>query len=102
MYVSQLVYGDQKAAFLLPWRRHFNLNDAQVGGGHGPGGCAVARNILALRGRAVSSVSLHMHEERVVIPAERWAATQFRVKNWLAQLYMDPLPCWASVSGSLV
>lgn len=31
IYVSQLVYGDQKTAFLLPWRRHFNLNDAQVG-----------------------------------------------------------------------
>mmetsp|Transcript_30974 Transcript_30974/g.68639 ORF Transcript_30974/g.68639 Transcript_30974/m.68639 type:complete len:1037 (+) Transcript_30974:146-3256(+) len=30
VYVSQLVYGDQKAAFLLPWRRHFNLTEAQL------------------------------------------------------------------------
>lgn len=30
IYVSQVVFGDQKAAFLLPWRRTFNLNDAQV------------------------------------------------------------------------
>uniref|UniRef100_A0A7S0S6E9 Uncharacterized protein n=1 Tax=Chlamydomonas leiostraca TaxID=1034604 RepID=A0A7S0S6E9_9CHLO len=30
IYVSQLVFGDQKAAFLLPWRRHFNITDAQV------------------------------------------------------------------------
>jgi gamma-glutamyl phosphate reductase len=30
VYVSQLIYGDQKAAFLLPWRRHFNLTEAQL------------------------------------------------------------------------
>ncbi len=30
MYVSQLVFGDQKAAVLLPWRRHFNVTDAQI------------------------------------------------------------------------
>lgn len=28
--MSQVVFGDQKAAFLLPWRRTFNLNDAQI------------------------------------------------------------------------
>jgi hypothetical protein len=26
----QLVFGDQKTAFLLPWRRLFNITDAQV------------------------------------------------------------------------
>lgn len=30
IYISQVVFGDQKAAFLLPWRRTFNLNDAQI------------------------------------------------------------------------
>lgn len=30
IYVSQLVFGDQKAAFLLPWRRYFSITDAQV------------------------------------------------------------------------
>lgn len=30
IYVSQLLFGDQKAAFLLPWRRVFNLNDSQL------------------------------------------------------------------------
>ena len=30
VYVSQLVFGDQKAAFLLPWRRHFTLTEAQL------------------------------------------------------------------------
>jgi hypothetical protein len=30
IYVSSLVYGEQKAAFLLPWRRVFDLSDAQL------------------------------------------------------------------------
>lgn len=30
IYVSQLVFGDQKAAFLLPWRKNFNLTEAQI------------------------------------------------------------------------
>jgi len=30
IYLSYLVFGEQKAAFLLPWRRVFNLTDAQV------------------------------------------------------------------------
>ncbi|MEW5315412.1 MAG: hypothetical protein WDW38_006843 [Sanguina aurantia] len=30
IYVSQLVFGEQKAAFLLPWRRTFNLTDSQL------------------------------------------------------------------------
>lgn len=30
IYVSQLVFGDQKSAYLLPWRRLFNITDAQV------------------------------------------------------------------------
>ena len=30
IYVSSLVFGDQKAMFLLPWRRVFDLSDAQL------------------------------------------------------------------------
>ncbi|GBF94257.1 110 kDa translocon of chloroplast envelope inner membrane [Raphidocelis subcapitata] len=30
IYLSYSVFGDQKAAFLLPWRRVFNLNDSQL------------------------------------------------------------------------
>ncbi len=30
--MSNLVFGDRQAAFLLPWGRVFGLNDAQVGG----------------------------------------------------------------------
>eukprot|EP00951_Prasinocladus_malaysianus_P042434 scaffold514730_cov45-Prasinocladus_malaysianus.AAC.1 len=30
IYVSALVFGDQKAAFLLPWKRLFNITDAQI------------------------------------------------------------------------
>ena len=30
VYVSQLIFGDQKAAFLLPWRQHFTLTEAQL------------------------------------------------------------------------
>jgi Chloroplast envelope transporter len=30
IFISNLVFGDQKAAFLLPWRRTFNLTDSQL------------------------------------------------------------------------
>jgi hypothetical protein len=30
IYLSYSVFGEQKAAFLLPWRRVFNLNDSQL------------------------------------------------------------------------
>ena len=30
IYVSQVVFGDQKAAFLLPWRKHFPITEAQI------------------------------------------------------------------------
>ena len=30
IFVSALVFGDQQAAYLLPWKRVFNLTDAQV------------------------------------------------------------------------
>lgn len=30
IYVSTIVFGERRAAFLLPWRRIFNLTDAQL------------------------------------------------------------------------
>ena len=30
IFVSNLVFGDQKSAFLLPWRRVFGLTDSQL------------------------------------------------------------------------
>lgn len=30
IYVSTQVFGDKKSAFLLPWKRHFDLTDAQI------------------------------------------------------------------------
>jgi hypothetical protein len=30
IYASALLFGDQKAAFLLPWKRMFNITDAQL------------------------------------------------------------------------
>ena len=30
IFVSGLVFGEQKSAFLLPWRRVFNMTDSQV------------------------------------------------------------------------
>lgn len=30
VYLSSLVFGDAKSAFLLPWRRHFTLTEAQL------------------------------------------------------------------------
>jgi Chloroplast envelope transporter len=30
IFISNLAFGDQKAAFLLPWRRVFGITDAQL------------------------------------------------------------------------
>ena len=30
IFISGLVFGDQKSAFLLPWKRVFNMTDSQV------------------------------------------------------------------------
>jgi len=49
IYVSNLVFGDRQAAFLLPWGRVFGLTDAQVGvwmGASGPRGGGAAGMVL--------------------------------------------------------
>jgi hypothetical protein len=60
VYVSQLVFGDQKAAFLLPWRRVFNLTDAQL--------------FVARRDNARAIFNQHMQAQGGELLAERCAA----------------------------
>lgn len=50
MYVSYIVFGDQKAAFLLPWRRVFNLTDAQLFVARRDNARAIFSGYLAARG----------------------------------------------------
>ncbi|GFR49409.1 hypothetical protein Agub_g11462 [Astrephomene gubernaculifera] len=50
IYVSQVVFGDQKSAFLLPWRRTFNLNDAQIFVARRDNARAIFRQFLEARG----------------------------------------------------
>ncbi|GIL58607.1 hypothetical protein Vafri_13622 [Volvox africanus] len=50
IYISQVVFGDQKAAFLLPWRRTFNLNDAQIFVARRDNARAIFRQYLEARG----------------------------------------------------
>lgn len=57
VYLSYIVFGDQKAAFLLPWRRVFNLTDAQL--------------FVARRDNAKAVFSSHLAARGGEFPAER-------------------------------
>ncbi|KAF8060559.1 SULTR2 [Scenedesmus sp. PABB004] len=50
VYLSYIVFGDQKAAFLLPWRRVFNLTDAQLFVARRDNARAIFTGHLAARG----------------------------------------------------
>ena len=50
IYVSTLVFGDQKAAFLLPWRRVFGMSDAQLYIARRDNAKALFRSLLDARG----------------------------------------------------
>eukprot|EP00879_Flechtneria_rotunda_P009976 GHRR01010432.1.p1 GENE.GHRR01010432.1~~GHRR01010432.1.p1 ORF type:complete len:735 (+),score=296.51 GHRR01010432.1:437-2641(+) len=50
VYVSYIVFGDQKAAFLLPWRRVFHLTDAQIFVARRDNARAIFSGYLAARG----------------------------------------------------
>ena len=50
IYVSTLVFGDQKAAFLLPWRRVFGMSDAQLYIARRDNAKALFRSLLEARG----------------------------------------------------
>lgn len=50
IFVSNLVFGDQKAAFLLPWRRTFNLTDSQLAVARRDSAKALFKSFLDERG----------------------------------------------------
>jgi hypothetical protein len=57
IYLSYIVFGDQKAAFLLPWRRVFNLNESQL--------------VVARRDNAKAIFSQHLAAQGGDLPADR-------------------------------
>lgn len=67
IYVSQVVFGDQKAAFLLPWRRTFNLNDAQI--------------FVARRDNARAIFRQFMEAKGGMLPADRHFLRELREKQ---------------------
>ncbi|PNW77802.1 hypothetical protein CHLRE_10g452450v5 [Chlamydomonas reinhardtii] len=73
IYVSQVVFGDQKAAFLLPWRRTFNLNDAQIFVARRDNARAIFRQFLEARGGA--------------LPADRHFLRELREKQTAIKLF---------------
>ncbi|EFJ41589.1 hypothetical protein VOLCADRAFT_98450 [Volvox carteri f. nagariensis] len=72
IYVSQVVFGDQKAAFLLPWRRTFNLNDAQIFVARRDNARAIFRQYLEARGG--------------MLPADRHVLRELREKQTAIKL----------------
>lgn len=64
IYVSFLVFGDQKAAFLLPWRHVFNLTDAQL--------------FVARRDNAKAIFRQYMQSHGDDLPADRHFLRQLR------------------------
>ncbi len=59
---AQLVFGDQKAAYLLPWRRLFNITDAQV--------------FVARRDNARSIFRTYLEQQGGDLPADRCATAR--------------------------
>ena len=50
IFISGLVFGDQKSAFLLPWRRVFNMTDSQVSVAKRDSAKALFKTFLDARG----------------------------------------------------
>ena len=50
IFVSGLVFGEQKSAFLLPWRRVFNMTDSQVSVAKRDSAKALFKTFLDARG----------------------------------------------------
>eukprot|EP00878_Enallax_costatus_P008337 GHUV01008715.1.p1 GENE.GHUV01008715.1~~GHUV01008715.1.p1 ORF type:complete len:884 (+),score=360.27 GHUV01008715.1:261-2912(+) len=95
VYVSYIVFGDQKAAFLLPWRRVFNLTDAQLFVARRDNARAIFSGYLAARGGEFPAERQFLRElrdyqaqiklfdesaEEIVREASRTM-----VENWLAK-----------------
>ena len=76
IYVSYAVLGDQKAAFLLPWRREFGLNDSQLFVARRDN----ARDVFAARLKA---------EHGGELPADREALRALRAAQLEARLMDD-------------
>ena len=57
IFISDLVFGDQKAAFLLPWRRTFNLTDSQLAIAKRDSAKALFKSFLDERGGFQASCS---------------------------------------------
>lgn len=50
IFISGLVFGDQKSAFLLPWKRVFNMTDSQVSVAKRDSAKALFKTFLDARG----------------------------------------------------
>ena len=61
IYVSALVFGEQKAAFLLPWRRMFGLTDSQLYIARRDNAKALFQTFLDRHGGELRVRSLDMH-----------------------------------------
>ncbi|KAK9839292.1 hypothetical protein WJX81_005958 [Elliptochloris bilobata] len=75
IYVSTLVFGDQKAAFLLPWRRVFGMSDAQLYIARRDNAKALFRSLLEARGGG--------------LPADRGALAEVRAAQQRVRLEDD-------------
>jgi len=64
IYVSQIVFGEAKSAFLLPWRRLFNITDAQI--------------FVARRDNARAIFRAYLEKEGGDLPADRHFLRQLR------------------------
>jgi hypothetical protein len=75
MHLSQLVFGDQKAAYLLPWRRLFNITDAQV--------------FVARRDNARAIFRAYLEREGGDLPADRHFLRRLREQQQAVKLMDD-------------
>lgn len=92
IYVSSLVFGERKAAFLLPWTRVFGLNDAQV---------QVARrdnakklfeqhlNSVGLKADASAMQNLREYQAQVRLAEEEGVDVLVEAEQNVIQSYMD-------------
>jgi hypothetical protein len=64
VYLSYIVFGDQKSAFLLPWRRVFNLTDAQLFVARRSNAQAIFSGYLAARGGELPAERQYLRELR--------------------------------------
>jgi len=76
VYVSALVFGDQKAAFLLPWRRVFGMSDAQLYIARRDNARALFRSLLDARAGGLPVRAPRAAWRVRGAPGAAWPATQ--------------------------